>query len=104
MLPADLVGELSEVAEFTARLEGLDSQSTRDDHTLNLVVRSRDTLEDLEALESGGTTLGLVGHHTTESAPEDTGRSTVVERTRATGIGGVTLVQEVEPLELVTEI
>lgn len=68
-------------AVLAAGLESENTESLGDDHLLLLVVGRGDTLKDLEALEGGGTTGGLVGDHATDGLVEDSGRSTEVERT-----------------------
>lgn len=71
VLPANLVAQTADGAVFAAGLQAQDTQSLGNDHLLLLVVWGRDTLEDLEALESGGTAGGLVGDHTADSLVED---------------------------------
>ena len=68
-------------AVLAARAEAEDTQSLGDDDALLLVIRGRNTLEDLEALHSGGTTGGLVGDHAADSLVEDAGGSAEVEGT-----------------------
>jgi hypothetical protein len=81
VFPADLVAESADGAVLAAGAETEDAESLRNNHTLLLVVRGRDTLENLEALESSSTTGGLVGHHSADGLVEDAGRSTEVEGT-----------------------
>lgn len=75
------MAETADGAVLAARLESEDSESLGNDHLLLLVVGRGNTLEDLEALESGGTTSSLVGHHATDGLVEDSGRSTEMEGT-----------------------
>jgi hypothetical protein len=86
VLPADLVAETANSAVLAAGAETQDTESLGNDDTLLLVVGRGDTLEDLEALHSGGTTGGLVGNHTADSLVEDAGRSAEVEGTTTGGV------------------
>lgn len=86
VLPANLVGQTTNSAELAAGLETEDTESLGNDDLLGLVVGRGDTLEDLKALESGGTAGSLVGDHTTDGLVEDSGRSTEVEGTTAGGV------------------
>lgn len=86
VLPANLVAQTANGAVLAAGLESENTESLGDDHLLLLVVGRGDTLKDLEALESGGTTGSLVGDHATDGLVEDSGRSTEVERTSAGGV------------------
>lgn len=81
VLPADLVAETADSAVLAAGLESEDSQSLGNNDLLLLVVGRGDTLEDLEALKSGGTTGGLVGDHASDGLVEDSRGGTEVERT-----------------------
>lgn len=83
VLPADLVGEAADGAVLAAGLQSQDTEGLGNNHLLLLVVRGRDTLEDLESLESGGTAGGLVGNHATDGLVEDPGRGAEVEGTTA---------------------
>jgi len=83
VLPADLVGETTDGAVLAAGLQSQDTEGLGNNHLLLLVVRGRDTLEDLESLESGGTASGLVGNHATDGLVEDPGRGAEVEGTTA---------------------
>lgn len=60
-------------AVFSTGLQTQDSQSLRDDCSLLAVVRRRNTLEELDAFESGGATRGLVGDHAADGPEEDAG-------------------------------
>lgn len=81
VLPADLVGETANGAELAAGLQSQDTESLGDYHLLLLVVGRGNTLEDLEALKSGGTASSLVGDHATDGLVEDTRRGAEVEGT-----------------------
>jgi hypothetical protein len=81
VLPANLVAETADGAVLATGLETEDSESLGNDHLLLLVVGRGDTLKDLEALESGGTTSGLVGDHATDGLVKDSGGGTEVEGT-----------------------
>jgi len=80
VLPADLVAETADGAVLAAGLKSQNAQSLGDDHLLLLVIWGRDTLEDLQPLESGSTAGGLVGDHATDGLVEDAGRGAEVER------------------------
>lgn len=67
-------------AVLATGLQSQDSEGLGDDHPLNLVIRGRDTLEDLESLHGSGATGGLVGNHSTDSLVEDARRGAEVER------------------------
>lgn len=81
VLPADLVAQTANGAVLATGLQSQDTESLGNDHLLLLIVGGRDTLEDLEALQSGGTAGGLVGDHTTDGLVEDSGGSAEVEGT-----------------------
>lgn len=68
-------------AVLATGLQSKDTQSLGDDHLLLLVIRRGDTLEDLKALEGGGTAGSLVGHHAADGLVEDAGRGAEVEGT-----------------------
>lgn len=86
VLPANLVAQTANGAVLAAGLESENTESLGDDHLLLLVVGRGNTLKDLEALESGGTTGSLVRDHATDGLVEDSGRSTEVERTSTGGV------------------
>ena len=48
----------------------------------HLVIRRRDSLEDLQALQSGLALRQFVRQHTTDRAPQDLGRRAVVDRAK----------------------
>lgn len=79
VLPSREGSEITETAEVTARLETLVLQSSRDDLLLHLVVRERDTLEDLQLPESLSTPRSLVRKHPTHDTPEDPRRGLVMD-------------------------
>ena len=81
VLPAELVAESADGAVLAAGLEAEDTEGLGNDHALLVVVRRRDTIEGLQALQSGGTTGSLVRDHTTDGAPEHLGGSAVVPGT-----------------------
>jgi hypothetical protein len=103
VLPADLVAETADGAVLAAGLQAENTEGLGDDHLLLLVVGGRDTLEDLEALKSGGTTGGLVGDHATDSLVEDSGGGAEVEGTPAGGVVSGHLAQVGVVLELRAE-
>lgn len=81
VLPADLVAQTADGAVLATGLQSQDTESLGNDHLLLLIVGGRDTLKDLEALQSGGTAGGLVRNHTTDGLVEDSGGSAEVEGT-----------------------
>lgn len=81
VLPANLVAETADGAVLAAGLQSQDTEGLGNNHLLLLVVRGRDTLEDLEALKGGGTARGLVGNHAADGLVEDPGGGAEVEGT-----------------------
>lgn len=81
VLPADLVAQTADSAVLAAGLQPQNAESLGNHHLLDLVVGRGDTLEDLEALQGGGTTGGLVGDHAADGLVEDTRGSAEVEGT-----------------------
>lgn len=75
------MGQAANGAELAAGLQAQDAQGLGNDHLLLLVVRGGDTLEDLEALQGGGTAGGLVGDHATDGLVEDAAGGAEVEGT-----------------------
>lgn len=75
------MAETTDGAVLAAGLETEDTQGLGNDHLLLLVVGRGDTLEDLEALQGGGTTGSLVGDHATDGLVEDARGGTEVEGT-----------------------
>ena len=70
--------DVTQRAELTVVLQLEDLKGLGDDLSLLGVVRSRDAVEDFKFGQSGSTTSSLVGQHTTDNSPEDSGRSFVV--------------------------
>lgn len=103
VLPANLVRQTTDSAELAAGLKSENAESLGNDDLLGLVVGRGDTLEDLKALESGGTTSSLVRHHTTDGLVEDSGGSAEVEGTTAGGVVTGDLSEMGVVLELRTE-
>jgi len=94
VLPSDLVRQSAKASESTTRSESQHTESLRADRARNLVIRRRNSLEDLEVSQSSGTTGGLVGDHSTDGSPENLGRSTEVEGTTS-GVNVASLSEEV---------
>ena len=91
-LPTSLRSQIAEDAELSLWLQAESLGGLRDSHLLLLVIRSWDTVEDLQALEGGLTSGGLVWEHTTNSSPEHHRRSSVVKRASSwVGSGGLVL-------------
>jgi len=100
VLPADLMSEPAKGAEPPSVLQPQNLKSRGDDHQLLLVIGRGHTLEGLQPLQSVLATLGLVGGHATDGAPEDLGWCPEVEGSTG-GLDVATLLQEVEVLQLV---
>jgi hypothetical protein len=81
VLPAELVSESTNGAVLAAGLKTEDTESLGNDHALLVVVRRRNTIKGLEALESSGTAGRLVRDHTADGSPEHLGGSTVMPGT-----------------------
>jgi hypothetical protein len=75
------VAETADSAVLAAGLQAENAESLGNNHLLLLVVRGRDTLEDLEALQGGGTAGSLVGDHAPDGLVEDSRGGTEVEGT-----------------------
>ena len=75
------MAQTADGAILAAGLQAKNAQSLGNDDLLLLVVGRGDTLEDLEALESGGTPGSLVRDHATDGLVEDSGGSAEVEGT-----------------------
>jgi hypothetical protein len=97
VLPSDVLSELAQDGNTTVGRQLESAESLRDNNTLNLVKRRRNTLENLEVGQSGGTTSGLVRKHSTDGAPEHLRWGAEVERT-TTGVGVHVLLQERQEL------
>ena len=95
-----LVSEPAQGAEPPAVLQTENLEGGGNHHLLLAVVRGRHALESLEPLEGGLATLGLVGSHATDGAPEDLRGRAEVERSTA-GLDVAPLLEEVEVLQLV---
>lgn len=94
VLPAELTAETADGAVLAAGLEAEDTERLGDDHALLVVVGRGDTLEGLQAVHGGGTTLSLVRDHATDGAPEHLGRRTVVPWATARGVETGLLAEE----------
>lgn len=81
VLPADLVAETADSAVLATGLQAQNTEGLRNNHLLLLIVRGRDTLENLEALKGGGTAGGLVGDHAADGLVEDARGGAEVEGT-----------------------
>ena len=73
-------------AVLATGLKSEDTESLGNNHLLLLVIRRRDTLENLETLKSSSTTGGLVRDHAADSLVEDSGRGAEVEGTTTSGV------------------
>lgn len=90
-------------AVLAARAETEHTESLGNDNALLLVVRGRNTLENLESLHSSGTTGGLVGNHAADGLVEDAGGSTEVEGTTTSRVETSHLAKEGVVLDYITE-
>ena len=91
-LPTSLRSQITENAELSLWLQAESLSGLRDSHLLLLVIRSWDTVEDLQALKGSLTSGGLVWEQTTNSSPEHHRRSSVVKRASSwVGSGGLVL-------------
>merc|ERR1719440_1439849 len=78
-LPAEVRRELPEAAVLPVVLQAEALQRCRNDQALLLVVRARNTVERLQAVQGQRTAGGLVREHPADSAPEDLARRPVVD-------------------------
>merc|ERR1719440_402221 len=78
-LPAEVRRELPEAAVLPVVLQAEALQRCRNYHALLLVVRVRNTVERLQAVQGQRTAGGLVREHPADSAPEDLARRPVVD-------------------------
>merc|ERR1719361_99545 len=92
--PAKLVAESLEAREGAGGLEALDAKGVGDHQPVLRGVGRRNALVDVEALESGLSTLSLDGEHPADTPPDDEGGRAVLERAAA-GVGVHPLLQEV---------
>jgi len=74
VLPAELVTQTAHRAVLPPRLQPEHAECLGHHHALLVVVRRGHTLEGLEALKGLRATLGLVGDHAADGAPEHLGR------------------------------
>lgn len=68
-------------AILPSRLEPQDPQRLRNNHALLLIVRPRNSLEDLQTLHSRCTPCSFVWDHTADGSVEDARGGAEVERT-----------------------
>jgi len=100
VLPANLVGEPSEDAEFAVRLEPEDAERRGNHVSLSLVIRRRDALVGAVALHRVLSAGQLVGQHAADRLVKNSGGSPVVERAPL-GVDQTTLAKVIHVLELV---
>lgn len=81
VLPAKLVRHSSDSAVLSAGLESQNSKGLGNDHSLLLVVRRGNTLEDLKSLQSSLASGSLVGDHTSNGLVEDSRGGSEMEGT-----------------------
>jgi len=100
VLPANLVGEPSEDAEFAVRLEPEDAERRGNHVSLSLVIRRRDALVGAVALHRVLSAGQLVGQHTSDRLVQDPGRGPVMEGATL-GVHQTPLAKVVHVFELV---
>lgn len=81
VLPADLMAEATHCAVLAAGLQAEYTKSLGDNKLLDFVVWGRNTLKNLEALESGSSAGSLVGNHATDGLVENPGGCAEMEGT-----------------------
>jgi len=86
VFPADLMAQTTNSAVLAAGLQSENSKGLRNNDSLLLIIRRRNTFKDLQSLHGSGTTGGLVGNHATYSLVEDTRGSSEVERTSSSRV------------------
>ena len=69
--PAAFGSEVAKRAELSVGLESKDLEGLWHDNSLLVIVRERNTLENLQATESGGALGGFVRHHAAGGFPEE---------------------------------
>ena len=89
--PSDLVRDSLEGAVLSSGLESEDSESGGDDDSLDLVLGGRDTLVQLQSLESGGSSRALVGDHSSDGLVQDPRGGSEVEGTGSGRVDDVSL-------------
>lgn len=89
--PSDLVRDSLQGAVFSSRLESQDSESGRDNDSLDLVLCWWDTLEEFKSFQGGGTSGSLVGNHSSDGLVQDPRGGSEVEWTSSGGVDNVSL-------------
>merc|ERR1719217_724939 len=80
VLPADVRGEVAQLAEAALRADAQHLEAVWDNHALLAVKWVRDALEALQAVEGRSAASGLVRDHAANGTPQDLGRRPVVQR------------------------
>jgi hypothetical protein len=101
VLPSNRVCQVSHNGKVSARLQSHDAKGSRDDDTLLLIERSRNSLKARKTLQSILSASGHVVAHTADSAPDHHSRALEMERTSA-GVGVHLLLTELSILDTVT--
>jgi len=101
ILPANLVGETTELTELTTWPQSEDLERRGHDDALLLVIRGRDTLVHLQALHRVLAAVQLVRQHASDGPPEDLAWSAEMIRTTS-GVRVHVLLQEIQILEFVS--
>jgi hypothetical protein len=71
VFPSHFLRKSSEDGVFAVWLETENSESLRDNNSLELIVGWWDTFEDLKSLEGSSTTGSLVWEHASDCSPEN---------------------------------
>ena len=100
--PSGELGDVSQDGEVSVRFHSQDLEGVGDNHTLLLVVRVWDTLEETERSKGGSTSGGFVGEHSSDVLPEHArGSKSVLESTSRVSVNSLSL--HLLPDELVAE-
>jgi hypothetical protein len=80
------VAQSSDSTVFSSGLQPQYPERLGNNHSLLLVVGWRDSLEDLESLQSRRASSSLVWNHATDGLVENSGGSTEMEGTASSGV------------------
>jgi len=102
VVPSGELGNVSQNGEVTVRFHSQDLEGVGDNHTLLLVVRVWDTVEETEGSHGSGTSGFFVRGHSSDVLPEHARRGkSVLESTSRVSVDSLLL--HVLPDELVAE-